>query len=198
MGRKICNRDPQAEDFLVKFLITDIAGVFIIEAEPNTDDRGFFARLYCPDEFAAAKIDFKPVQASLSRNHRLHTLRGMHFQDPPHAEAKLIHVTRGAVYDVVVDLRNDSATFGRWAAFELNGDSLRALFVPQGCAHGFLTLKPETDLLYHIDRVQVPGHAKGYRWNDPTLNINWPATPSVISSADQAWPDFSFANKLVP
>lgn len=191
MGREVRDRNTRDEDRLVKFHPADIAGVALVEAEPKTDERGFFARLYCPDEFAAAKIDFKPVQVSLSRNDHLHTLRGMHFQNPPHAEAKLVHVTRGAIYDVVVDLRAGSATFGRWAAFELNAESARAVFIPQGCAHGFLTLTPETDVLYHIDRMQAAGQAKGYRWNDPALNIRWPAKPAVISAADRAWPDFS-------
>jgi dTDP-4-dehydrorhamnose 3,5-epimerase len=175
----------------VKFQPTDIAGVILVEAEPKTDERGFFARLYCPDEFAAAKIGFKPVQVSLSPNQHMHTLRGMHFQNPPHAEAKLVHVTRGAAYDVVVDLRKDSATFGRWAAFELNAETAHAVFVPQGCAHGFLTLAAETDVLYHIDRMLVAGKATGYRWDDPVLGIRWPAKPAVMSAADRAWPDFS-------
>lgn len=177
----------------MKFRATDIAGVILVEAEPKTDERGFFARLYCPDEFAAAKIDFTPAQVSLSRNHHTHTLRGMHFQNTPHAEAKLVHVTRGTAYDVVVDLRKESATFGRWAAFELSAESARAVFIPQGCAHGFLTLTPETDVLYHIDRMQAAGHARGYRWNDPAFGICWPTEPAVISAADRAWPDFSSA-----
>ena len=175
----------------MKFRRTEIEGVVVIEAEPAADPRGSFSRLYCPDEFAKAGIDFTPVQVNLSRNIQRHTLRGMHFQEPPHAEAKLVHVTRGAAYDVVIDLRRQSPSFGRWTACELSAGSMRAIFVPQGCAHGFLTLEPETDLLYHMDRVHVPGHAKGYRWNDPAFKIEWLAKPEVISDADQAWPDFS-------
>jgi dTDP-4-dehydrorhamnose 3,5-epimerase len=164
--------------------------VTLIETEPHADERGFFARLYCPDEFAAVGIRFTPVQVNLSRNARRHTLRGMHYQDPPNAEAKLVHVTQGAIHEVVVDLRPVSPTYGRWTAVALDSDSVRAVFVPEGCAHGFLTLEPDTDVLYHIDRTYVPAHAKGYRWNDPVLNIAWPAAPAVVAEADRAWPDF--------
>jgi dTDP-4-dehydrorhamnose 3,5-epimerase len=182
----------------VKFHATDIPGVFIISVEPNADERGFFARLYCPDEFAAAGIDFAPVQVSLSRNIHRHILRGLHYQDFPHAEAKLVHVTRGSVYDVVVDLRCESPAFGRWAAFELDEESGRALFIPEGCAHGFLTLAPQSDVLYHIGRMHVAGQTRGYRWNDRTLNIRWPAEPAFVSPADRAWPDFSVKSSFGP
>jgi dTDP-4-dehydrorhamnose 3,5-epimerase len=175
----------------VKFHPTDIPGVSIVAAEPNKDERGFFARLYSPDEFAAAGLTFTPVQVNLSRNINRYSLRGLHYQDPPYAEAKLVSVTRGAVYDVVVDLRRDSLAYGHWAAFELDAESNRALFIPEGCAHGFLTLAPETDVLYHMGRMHVPGQAKGYRWNDPSLDIRWPAEPEFMSPADRAWPDFS-------
>jgi dTDP-4-dehydrorhamnose 3,5-epimerase len=192
MGRTVRDRNPGAESIFVKFHATDIPGVFIVAMEPITDERGFFARLYCPEEFAAAGLKFTPVQVSISCNIHCHTLRGLHYQTPSHAEAKLVSVTRGAIYDVVVDLRRSSATFGRWAAFELNVKSARALFIPEGCAHGFLTLVPQTDVLYHMNRMHVEGQAQGYRWNDPTLNIRWPAEPAFVSSADQSWPDFSF------
>jgi dTDP-4-dehydrorhamnose 3,5-epimerase len=174
----------------VKFSETEIPGVFVVEIEPHVDERGFFARLFCPDEFSAAGISFAPVQTNLSRNPRRHTLRGLHYQDPPDAEAKLVHVTRGAAYDVVVDLRPGSATYGRSTGLNLDAGSVRAVFVPEGCAHGFLTLEPDTDVLYHMGRMYVPGKAKGYRWNDRRLNIAWPAQPEFVSPADQAWPDF--------
>jgi dTDP-4-dehydrorhamnose 3,5-epimerase len=182
----------------VRFHASDISGVFVIAAEPNTDERGLFARLYCPDEFAAAGIDFTPMQVNLSRNIHRHTLRGLHYQKPPYAESKLVHVTRGAIHDVVVDLRQGSSTFGRWVAFDLDAVSLRAIFIPKGCAHGFLTLAPETDLVYHMGQMHAAGQASGYRWNDPVLDIRWPAKPAVISSADQNWPDFSFASGSIP
>jgi len=176
----------------VKFHVTDIPGVFTVAMEPLVDERGFFARLYCPDEFATAGLKFTPVQVSLSRNVHRYTVRGLHYQNPPHSEAKLVTVTRGAVYDVVVDLRRASAAFGRWAAFELDADSARAMFIPEGCAHGFLTLAPQTDVLYHINRMYVAGQAQGLRWNDSRLNIRWPAEPAFVSVADRSWPDFSF------
>jgi dTDP-4-dehydrorhamnose 3,5-epimerase len=174
----------------VKFQATALPGVFVVEPEPQADARGFFSRLYCPEEFAAAGIDFKPVQTSVSRNVSRRTLRGLHYRSEPHAEAKLVYVTRGAIYDVVVDLRPKSAAFGRWASFDLDARSLRAVYLPEGCAHGFLTLEPDTDVLYQIDHVYLPGSDRGYRWNDAGLNIQWPAEPAVMSDSDKRWPDF--------
>jgi dTDP-4-dehydrorhamnose 3,5-epimerase len=174
----------------VKFREAEIPDVFLVEPEPHADERGFFARMICPDEYAAVGIRFKPVQVNLSRNPVLHTLRGMHFQDAPYAEAKVVHVTRGSIYDVVVDLRHARPTFGRWAAFELDAEGARSLYVPEGFAHGFLTLQPNTDVFYHISRVFVPGQARGYRWNDPVLSITWPAQPKCVAPADEAWPNF--------
>lgn len=175
----------------MKFSRTDIPGVCLIEPELHVDGRGFFARILCPNEYAAAGIAFAPVQINLSRNLRRHTLRGLHYQCEPYAEAKVVQVTSGAAYDVVVDLRTDSVAFGRWSAFELDAVGARSLYIPEGCAHGFLTLQPNTDVLYHMNRVYVPGHAKGYRWNDAVLNISWPEKPEYIAPADEAWPDFS-------
>lgn len=174
----------------MKFNESAIPGVFLIEAEPRSDERGFFARLYSSDEFFQAGIEFTPMQINLSHNISCHTLRGLHYQAPPYAESKIVHVTQGAIYDVVLDIRQDSLAYGRWVAFNLDAQSTRALFIPEGCAHGFLTLKPETTLLYHMGRIHTFGHSKGYRWNDTALDIDWPATPRSISAADQAWPDF--------
>ncbi len=173
----------------MRFHATELAGVVIIEAEPHADERGSFARLYCPNEFAAAGIDFHPRQVSLSRNSARHTLRGLHFQAPPHDEAKLVRVTQGRAFDVAVDLRPDSDTFRRFVAVELDGEAMRAVFIPPGCAHGFLTLEPDTDVLYQIDRDHVPGVGRGVRWDDPALAIGWPARPAVISRRDATWPD---------
>lgn len=174
----------------MRFVATDIPGVMIVEAEPHVDERGSFARLHCPDEFAAAGIAFVPRQTSLSRNPARHTLRGMHFQAPPHAEAKLVRVTRGCIHDVAVDLRPDSPTYRRWVAVVLDGVGMRGLHIPPGCAHGFLTLQPDTDVLYQIDREHVPGAGRGVRWDDPAIAIEWPAKPAVISERDAGWPDF--------
>jgi dTDP-4-dehydrorhamnose 3,5-epimerase len=167
----------------VKFNPTRIPGCFLIEPEPRRDDRGFFARVYCPDEFSAAGIDFTPVQINLSRNDKAYTLRGMHFQDPPYAEAKLVHVARGAIYDVIVDLRPESPAFRQWIGAELDTDNAHQLYVPEGCAHGFLTLTEDTDVFYGMGRAYVPGHARGYRYDDPAFAIGWPAPPAVTGPA---------------
>lgn len=173
----------------MRFLPTAIAGVTIVEAEPRADERGLFARLYCPVEFAAAGLGhFTPTQVNLSRNTARHTLRGMHFQDPPRAEAKLVRVTRGRIFDVAVDLRPDSATYLRWTGTELDGTGLRGLFIPEGCAHGFLTLEPETDVFYQMGRNFEPGFGRGLRHDDPALGIVWPAAPEVIDDKDRNWP----------
>jgi dTDP-4-dehydrorhamnose 3,5-epimerase len=174
----------------VKFRATAIAGCVLVEPEPKSDDRGFFARMFCREEFAEAGLVFQPVQINLSRNERRHTLRGLHFQDPPYAEAKLVQAVRGSVFDVVVDLRPDSKTFRQWAGFELNADSATALFIPEGCAHGFLTLADQTDVQYLMGRAHITGKAKGHRYDDPAFEIRWPHAPAVISPADLAWPSF--------
>lgn len=172
----------------MRFLPTELAGVVIVEPEPHRDERGFFARIFCPHEFAAAGIDFRPTQVNLSRNLARHTLRGLHWQDPPHAEAKLIRVTAGRLHEVVVDLRSGSPTYGRHVALELDAEAARAVFVPEGCAHGFLTLEAGTDVLYQMGRDHVPGQGRGARHDDPALGIVWPAAPAILSAADAAWP----------
>lgn len=170
---------------------TELAGLTLIRAEKRGDERGFFARLHCPEEFARAGLAFAPVQINLSRNPARHTLRGLHFQDPPHAEAKVVRVTRGAIFDVAVDLRAGSPTHGRHRAFRLDAEGADALFIPEGFAHGFLTLEAETDVLYLMGRAYVPGHARGYRYDDPALGIAWPHAPAMIGPADLAWPAFA-------
>ena len=172
----------------MKFETTDLPGVFHIIAEPHEDARGAFARLYCPDEFAQAQIDFTPAQVNLSRNRSAHTLRGMHWQDPPFAEAKLVHCVAGRIYDVVADNRPDSPAYGRWTAVELDANTANALLIPEGCAHGFLTLQDDCDVLYHMGRMYEPGQAKGFRYDDPAFSIDWPAAPKIIGDADLKWP----------
>ena len=172
------------------FRDTPIPGCFLIEPEERRDGRGFFARLYCEDEFAAQGVDFKPVQINRSHNNARLTLRGLHFQDAPHAEAKLVGVAKGAIFDVAVDLRPDSPAFRRWCGFDLSAANGRQLFIPEGCAHGFLTLEAETDLFYLMGSKYVPGQAKGYRYDDPAFAIAWPAPPATIGAADLAWPAF--------
>jgi dTDP-4-dehydrorhamnose 3,5-epimerase len=174
----------------VKFVPTPIAGVVRIEAEPHVDDRGLFARLHCPEEFAAEGIDFAPAQTSLSRNPTSGTMRGMHFQAAPHAEAKLVRVTRGRVFDVAVDLRPDSPTYRQWTGAELSAENLVGLYIGEGIAHGFLTLEPDTDVVYQIAPAYRPGHDAGVRWDDPTFGIAWPMAPVLISARDAGYPDF--------
>lgn len=170
---------------------TEIPGVMRIEAEPHVDARGAFARLYCPDEFAAAGIeDFRPVQVNLSRNTARHTLRGLHFQRAPHAEAKLVQVAHGEIFDVAVDLRPNSPTYRRWIGARLDAESMTGLYIPEGCAHGFLTLEPETDVLYLMGRMFEPGHDEGLRWDDSAIGVVWPARPVVISERDASYPDW--------
>ena len=175
----------------MRFTPTDIAGVVIVDPEPIPDPRGSFARLHCPGEFAAAGHPFTPVQTSLSHNIAAHTLRGLHYQAPPMGEAKLVRVTRGRIFDVALDLRQGSPTHLRWTAAELSADNGRALLIPVGVAHGFVTLEPSTDVLYQIDRMFEPGHGRGVRWNDPAFAIAWPAPPQVISGQDGSYPDYA-------
>jgi dTDP-4-dehydrorhamnose 3,5-epimerase len=174
----------------VKFQRTRLAGVFRVAAEPHNDERGAFARLFCPDEFGAAGLDFAPVQTSLSCNPHPGTLRGLHLQAAPHAERKLVRVTRGRVFDVAVDLRPDSPTHRQWVAAELSADNLMALYIPEGVAHGFLTLEAQTDVLYQIAPAYRPGHEAGVRWDDPAFGIAWPQAPQLISERDASYPDY--------
>ncbi len=169
---------------------TTLAGVWRVAAEPRADERGSFARLHCPEEFAAAGVPFEPAQTSLSRNTHVHTLRGMHYQAQPYGETKLVRVVRGRIFDVAVDLRPQSPTHRRWVAVELSAEGMDALLIPEGVAHGFLTLEPETDVLYQISPTYRPGHEAGVRFDDPAFGIAWPAAPAVISERDRSWPDY--------
>lgn len=174
----------------MRFSRTHIAGVVVVDIEPVHDDRGYFARLHCPDEFAEAGYPFSPVQTSLSRNHALHTLRGLHYQMGSDGESKLVRVVRGRAFDVAVDLRPDSWTHRKWTTVELSAENGRAILLPPGVAHGFLTLERDTDVLYQIDQAYQPGREQGARWDDAAFNITWPAQPAVISARDGAYPDY--------
>jgi dTDP-4-dehydrorhamnose 3,5-epimerase len=173
----------------MRFSPTALPGVTVVEPESIGDERGHFARLYCPDEFARAGITFVPTQTSVSYNGARHTLRGMHYCVEP--EAKLVRCTRGRIFDVALDLRRGSPTFRRWVAAELDPIGARALYIPAGVAHGFLSLEPETDVFYQIDRRYRPGFDVGVRWNDPQFAIDWPALPQVIDPRDRDFPDFT-------
>jgi dTDP-4-dehydrorhamnose 3,5-epimerase len=170
---------------------TPLAGAFVIDVEPIADERGFFARSWCAKEMAAHGLDGRLAQCSVSFNAAAGTLRGMHFQAPPHAETKVVRCTRGGVHDVILDLRPGSPTFRRWFAAKLSAENHRALYVPPGFAHGFQTLEPDTEILYQMSEFHVDGHAAGVRWDDPAFGIEWPATTSrTMSEKDRNWPDF--------
>ena len=174
----------------MRFTPTELAGVIVVDIEPRTDERGAFARLHCPDEFAAAGHPFAPAQTSLSRNLTAGTLRGLHYQPAPHAETKLVRCVRGRIFDVAVDLRPGSPTHRRWTAAELSAENGQALLVPEGVAHGFLTLEPDSDVIYQIAPAYQPGHEAGVRWDDPAFAIAWPSRPAVISPRDAGYPDY--------
>lgn len=172
----------------MKFQESPLAGAYTIEMDRLEDERGFFARSYCAEEFAARGLATLMPQSSVSFNPRCGTLRGMHYQAEPHAEDKLVRCTAGAIYDVIVDLRPGSPTLRRWFGVELSADNHRSLFVPKGLAHGYITLCDETEVLYMISVPYVPGFERGVRWNDPAIGISWPIAPSAVSARDAAYP----------
>lgn len=175
----------------MKFQAADIAGAFVLELEQNIDERGSFARIWCREELAEHGLTAELAQASISRNRRSGTLRGMHFQRAPHQEAKLVRCTRGSIFDVIVDLRRNSPTYGGWMGVELEAERGSALYVPEGCAHGFQTLVDETEVMYLISHPYAPESAAGVRWDDPAFGIEWPdADERTISERDLGWPDF--------
>jgi dTDP-4-dehydrorhamnose 3,5-epimerase len=172
------------------FRETKVSGVFEICLEPIHDDRGFFARSWCRNEFQAHGLNPKLVQCNISFNRPRGTLRGMHYQTPPYAEAKLVRCTQGSIYDVVVDLRPQSPTFKNWVAVILTAQNRSALYIPEGCAHGFLTTKDETEVFYQMSEFYNAESARGVRWNDPAFQIHWPEKVEVISERDRSYPDF--------
>ncbi|HEX9792724.1 MAG TPA: dTDP-4-dehydrorhamnose 3,5-epimerase [Planctomycetota bacterium] len=166
----------------------ELPGVFRVELERFADERGFFARTWSPEVMAAQGLDAGIAQMSSSWNAARGTLRGMHWQEEPHAEAKLVRCTRGAIYDVVLDLRADSAAFGRWTAVELGADNHLQLYIPKGCAHGFQTLQAETEVSYLITAPYAPHAARGVRWDDPAFGIEWPLPVAAASARDRTFP----------
>lgn len=174
----------------MKFIEAALPGAFIIEPEPLEDERGFFARAFCAHEFERHGLNPRLVQCSISYNRLKGTLRGMHYQASPHAEAKLVRCTRGAIYDVIVDLRPESPSYRRWVAVELTAENHRALYIPEGLAHGFQTLDNDTEVLYQMSEFFHPESARGMRWDDPAFRIEWPEAARIISPKDIAYPDF--------
>jgi dTDP-4-dehydrorhamnose 3,5-epimerase len=167
-----------------------LAGVYVIDVDRVEDERGFFVRTWCREELRAQGLPVDLAQHSISMNWRKGTLRGMHLQIAPYEETKIVRCSKGAIYDVVLDLRRDSSTFGRWHAVELTADSGRMLFVPRGCAHGFQTLEDTSEVTYLISEFYHPESARGVRWNDPAFAIDWPLPVSVMSNADRSYADF--------
>ncbi len=172
----------------MNFTESPLAGAYIVDVNRLEDERGFFARSFCVEEFRGLGLATEMSQCSVSFNALRGTLRGLHFQAAPHEEEKLVRCTRGAVFDVIVDIRPESPTYRRYFGAELTAENQRALYIPKGFAHGFLSLVDETEVFYMISVAHVPGAARGLRWNDPALNINWPFPPRVISNRDAEFP----------
>lgn len=173
------------------FTETKLKGAYVIDPVRNEDDRGFFARTFCVNEFQARGLNGRLVQCSISFNKRRGTLRGLHWQMPPQAECKLVRVTRGAIFDVIVDLRAASPTFKRHFTIELTAENRRSLYMPEGFAHGFQTLEDNTEILYQMSCAYSPASARGARWNDPAFGIRWPEVEErIMNERDATYPDF--------
>jgi dTDP-4-dehydrorhamnose 3,5-epimerase len=172
------------------FTETKLKGAFIIEPERQEDERGFFARTFCQEEFKAHGLNPNLVQCSISFNKKKGTVRGMHCQVAPYQETKLVRCTQGAIYDVIIDLRSDSLTFKKWLAADLTAENRRMFYIPKGFAHGFQTLKDNTEVHYQMSEFYHPESFKGIRWDDSTFNVKWPLSSTVISEKDLSYPDF--------
>lgn len=169
----------------MKFTETELEGAYLIEPERLEDERGFFARTFCKDEFERYGLNSDIVQCNISFNHKKSTLRGMHYQIKPYEEAKMVRCTRGSIYDVIIDLRSDSSTYCQWVAMKLTADNYKMLYIPEGFAHGFMTLEDNTEVLYQMSKSYHPEYARGVRWNDAVFGIEWPETPTLISKKDK-------------
>ncbi len=174
----------------MKFQETKLAGAYIVNLNLLQDDRGFFSRMFCREEFQQHGLVPDVMQGNMSWNKTRGTLRGMHYQHDPYQETKFIRCTRGAIYDVIIDLRKDSTTYQEWIGVELTADNRTALFVPKDFAHGFITLEDNTEVFYLVSQSYQPGSEGGIRWDDPRFNIEWPLKPTCISPKDAAWPDY--------
>jgi dTDP-4-dehydrorhamnose 3,5-epimerase len=180
------------------FTATQLDDAWLIDLEPREDERGFFARIWCRQELAARGLDSEIAQESLSFNRHRGTVRGLHFQRPPHEETKIVRCTRGAIFDVIVDLRPRSPSYLRWQGFELTAENRGALYVPKGFAHGFQTLGDNAEIVYQISEFYAPDSAGGYRYDDVALGIAWPLPVTVISDRDLRWPAFKAGVSVLP
>jgi dTDP-4-dehydrorhamnose 3,5-epimerase len=190
MGRPLCGTYSRGDGLSVIFRATHLPGAFIVELEKREDDRGFFARTWCRGEFAAAGLNADLAQSSVSFNRHRGTLRGMHWQDSPHAETKLVRCIRGTIWDVIIDLRPDSPTYTRHLALELTAESGKALYIPEGMAHGFVTLEDGCEVSYQMSEFYESSAARGVRWNDPAFGIDWPLGTPTLHPRDASYPDF--------
>jgi len=175
----------------MQFFDTSLPGVHLIELEKIRDDRGYFARTWCKEEFEAHGLNPAMLQMNLGFSYRKGTVRGMHFQLPPYGEAKLVRCNRGSLYDVIVDLRPDSPTYCEWFGMKLTAENGSMLYVPPGCAHGYQTLDDNTELQYLTSQVYQRDYARGVRFDDPVFNIQWPTDVTVVSEADRNWPNYA-------
>jgi dTDP-4-dehydrorhamnose 3,5-epimerase len=190
MGRPFRRSDSRGHGLSVIFLATALEGAYIIDLERREDDRGFFARTWCRREFERMGLTPDLAQCNISYNRRAGTLRGMHWQAAPHAEAKVVRCSRGAIFDAIVDLRPDSPTYLRHFGVDLTAATGRALYIPEGMAHGFVTLEDDCEVSYQMSEFYEPSAARGARWNDPAFGIRWPIDEPTLHPRDAAYPDF--------
>jgi dTDP-4-dehydrorhamnose 3,5-epimerase len=172
------------------FTETILKGAYLIDVKPIEDERGFFSRSFCQKDFSAHGLRTNVAQCNISFNRKKGTLRGMHFQVTPKAEAKLVRCTRGAIYDVIIDLRPQSQTYCKWVAIDLTAHNYKALYIPEGFAHGFQTLEDHAEVFYQMFEFYAPEYASGARWDDPAFNITWPVKEPIMSEKDQSYPLF--------
>lgn len=180
------------------FTATQLTDAWLIKIEPREDERGFFARIWCRHELAGHGLDTEIAQESLSVNRHRGTMRGLHFQRPPHEETKIVRCTRGGIFDVIVDLRPRSRSYLHWQGFELTADNRQSLYVPKGFAHGFQTLTDDAEIVYQISEFYAPNSAAGYRYDDVAFSIAWPLPVTVISERDLSWPVFKGGSSVFP
>ena len=191
MGRAVRDSDPRSPSAAVTFEGTPLSGVFVIHPDRFDDERGFFARTFCSREFEAQGLNPLVAQCNTSGNRLRGTIRGLHWQEAPHTEVKLVRCTMGALYDVIVDLRPDSPTFKQWYGVELNPRNGDLLYIPEGFAHGYQTLEDHTEVSYQMSTLYAPGFARGARYDDPAFGIVWPLPVSMIAERDRTYPDYS-------
>jgi dTDP-4-dehydrorhamnose 3,5-epimerase len=191
MGWTVHCAHTGSEGLRMIFTETKLSGAYVVDIERMEDERGFFARSWCRNEFVAHGLNPQLVQCNISFNAAKGTLRGMHYQEKPCEEEKLIRCTMGAIYDVIIDLRPDSPGFKKYYSIVLTPDNRKMLYVPKGFAHGFLTLEDNTEVFYQMTEYYAPGHARGVRWNDPQFGIKWPSDVRVIADRDRNYPDFT-------